>query len=389
MKPLNSTATAIKESIFSQMTALAREHKAINLSQGFPNFEGPSFIRDALKEAVSMPELGQYAPMTGIPLLLEELSHHFKHNYNLDYDKFELTVTNGATEAIMVGSLALLEKGDEVILFEPFYDSYPVAAELAGATVKVVTLKAPDFHWDLEELEKAFSHRTKLVYLNNPHNPTGRVFTKEELSELSRLVKKYDAYVLSDEVYEFLTFDEHKHIPFATLPEMRERTLTIGSAGKTFGHTGLKVGWLAAPKELTHACRMVHQFNVFSVNSMAQYAVAMGLKERETYIPEFQKLYLEKRDLLDSILTGAGLNPLKSQGTYFTVVPIPHLALENGHDDISFCRHLIEKHQVATIPPSAFYRKSDEGSKYLRFCFAKSDELLKKAGVYLKSLEQR
>lgn len=388
MKPLNSTATAIKESIFSQMTALAREHKAINLSQGFPNFEGPAFIRDALKEAISMPELGQYAPMTGIPLLLDELTDHFKHHYDLSYNKDEITVTNGATEAIMVGSLALLEKGDEVILFEPFYDSYPVAAELAGATIKTVTLKGPDFRWDSEELERAFSPRTKLVYLNNPHNPSGRVFSAEELNELAALVKKYDAYVLSDEVYEFLTFDGHKHIPFASLSEMRERTLTIGSAGKTFGHTGLKVGWLAAPQELTHASRMVHQFNVFSVNSMAQYAVAMGLKERDTYLPEFRKLYCDKRDLLEKILLEAGLSPLKSQGTYFTLVPLPEYALKEGHDDISFCRYLIETHQVATIPPSAFYLNSDEGSKYLRFCFAKSDELLKEAGVYLKSLRQ-
>lgn len=385
MKSVNSTVATIKESIFSQMTSLANKHQAINLSQGFPNFEGPAFIRKALAEAISIKSLGQYAPMPGIPTLIESLTGHFKNHYDLTYGDTEITVTNGATEAIMVASLALLEKGDEVILFEPFYDSYPVAARLAGAEVKVVTLHGPDFRWNTEELEKAFSSKTKLVYLNNPHNPTGRVFSKQELSELAALAKKFDAYLLSDEVYEFLTFDEHKHIPMATIEGMKERTLTIGSAGKTFGHTGLKVGWLASSTALTKAVRMVHQFNVFSVNPMAQYAVAKGLENMRSYKSDFQNLYREKRDLLTQHLKNAGFEPCKTEGTYFTLAPLPQEFIDSGHDDISFCRHLIENNKVATIPPSAFYEKSDEGRKYLRFCFAKTNELLDQAGVYLKS----
>lgn len=388
MKELNSTATSIKESIFSQMTALARQYEAINLSQGFPNFDGPLFIREALIEANQKPELGQYAPMPGINFLIEELTDHFKHHYQLDYGAQEITVTNGATEAIMVGALALLEPGDEVILFEPFYDSYPVAAELAGAKVKLVTLEGPNFAWNSQKLREAFSEKTKLVFLNNPQNPTGRVFSRQELEELRDLVDEFDTYVLSDEVYEFLTFDDHQHIPFATLKGMKERTLTISSAGKTFGHTGLKVGWLASSEKLTHAVRMVHQFNVFSVNPMAQYAVAKGLQQRETYLPEFRTLYKGKRDLLQQILQDAGLNPRLSEGTYFTIASIPEVHGQRGMDDIQFCRHLIEEYKVATIPPSAFYRQSQEGAKYLRFCFAKSDETLKQAGVYLKSLGQ-
>ncbi|CAN0289504.1 unnamed protein product, partial [Chrysoparadoxa australica] len=189
----------------------------------------------------------------------------------MDYSPSEITVTNGATEGIMVTCLALLNPGDEVIIFEPFYDSYPVAINLTGAKIKVVTLKGPDFEWDSEELNAAFSDKTKLVILNNPQNPTGRVFSKEELSELCQLIKKYDAYVLSDEVYEFLTFEGRRHIPLMTLEGMRERTITISSAGKTFGHTGLKVGWVTAAEDVSKAIRMVHQFNVFSVNPHAQY----------------------------------------------------------------------------------------------------------------------
>lgn len=386
MKNFNPRVATIKESIFSQMTALAREHKAINLSQGFPDFEGPVFIREALKVAAEKPSLGQYAPMPGIPMLLENLGHHYKDQYDLTYGANEITVTNGATEGIMVTSLALIEPGDEVILFEPFYDSYPVAAELAGAKIKIVTLKGPEFKWDSEELKNAFGPKTKLVYFNNPHNPTGRVFSLAELKELSELVIKHDAFILSDEVYEFLTYEEHKHIPMMKLPLMRERTITAGSAGKTFGHTGLKVGWLAASAPITKGIRMVHQFNVFSVNPMAQYAVALGLENLKTYIPEFQNLYNQKRLLLKDILVEAGFNPCATQGTYFTLVPLPKEAIDRGHTDITYCQELIKNAKVATIPPSAFYSKSLEGSKYLRFCFAKSEELLDKTRVYLKSM---
>lgn len=380
MKSVNHTVKEIKESIFSQMTAMATKNQAINLSQGFPDFEGPAFIREALKEAIDTPKLGQYAPMPGIPLLNTEIQSYLKSYYDLNYGPTELTVTNGATEGIMVTCMALLNPGDEVIIFEPFYDSYPVAINLTGAKIKVVTLKGPEFRWDSDELAKAFSEKTKLVIFNNPQNPTGRVFSKEEIEELASLVKKHDSYILSDEVYEFLTFDHRKHIPIATLEGMRERTITTSSAGKTFGHTGLKVGWVSADEKVSKAIRMVHQFNVFSVNSHAQHAVAIGLQNLKSYIPEFQELYNQKRLLLRDVLTEAGLDPLTTEGTYFTLIPVP-----DGHDDLSFCKYLIEEKKVATIPPSAFYSKSEEGKNYLRFCFAKSDELLKEARRLLKN----
>ncbi|MCR9205509.1 MAG: aminotransferase class I/II-fold pyridoxal phosphate-dependent enzyme, partial [Halobacteriovoraceae bacterium] len=329
-------------------------------------------------------KLGQYAPMPGIPLLTQEIRNYTTDLYDVDYSPSEVTVTNGATEGIMVTCLALLNPGDEVIIFEPFYDSYPVAINLTGAKIKVVTLKGPDFRWDSEELAKAFSDKTKLVIFNNPQNPTGRVFSRKEIEELAGLVKKHDSYILCDEVYEFLTFDGFNHIPMMSLEGMKERTITTSSAGKTFGHTGLKVGWVLAEEKVSKAIRMVHQFNVFSVNPYAQHAVAIGLQNLNTYIPEFKTLYNGKRLLLKEILVDAGFSPCATEGTYFTLVPIPEDKLKEGYDDLSFCQHLIEKNKVATIPPSAFYSKTDEGKKYLRFCFAKSDELLNEARNLLK-----
>jgi len=367
------------------MTSLAAEHKAINLSQGFPDFEGPQFLRDAYRDAINDSCYGQYAPMTFSPVLGEALSKVYKDRYALHFKKDEMTITNGATEAIFCTSLALLAPGDEAILIEPFYDSYPCAAKLAGADLKTVTLHGPDFRWNEEELEKAFSSKTKLVYLNNPQNPTGRVFTQKELNFLASLVEKYDCYVLSDEVYEYLTFGEHKHIPFATLEGMRERTVTISSAGKTFGHTGWKVGWALATAELSDAIRLVHQYNVFSVNHPAQYAVAKGLDELNNYLPDYRTLYNDLRLILRESLESCGFKPAQTEGTYFTMVPIPEMALKEGHTDISYCEYLMKEKKVATIPPSGFYLGSSEGKKYLRFCFAKQKETLEKAFVYLKS----
>lgn len=386
MKEINSKVASIEESIFSQMTSLANQHQAINLAQGFPNFEGPKFIRDALKESISKKAYGQYAPMPGISPLLQELQNHYRESYQLYYDdKSEITITNGATEAIMVSSLALLEPGDEVILFEPFYDSYPISAKLAGADIKVVTLREPDFKWNSQELRAAFSPKTKLVYFNNPNNPTGRVFTKEELNELLALAREFDAYILSDEVYEFLTYDNHHHIPIASLEGAKERSLTISSAGKTYGHTGLKVGWLAASPQITHACRMVHQFNVFSVNPMAQYAVTVGLQHNEKYIPQLRSTYEKKRDLLFNALKETPFTPIKPQGTYFILAKIPEAKIKEGLNDLALCKQLITQSKVATIPPSAFYSKSQEGEQYLRFCFAKDDATLEEAAKNLKS----
>ena len=384
MKSFNQKVSSIKESIFSKITSLANEHNAINLSQGFPDFDGPEFIRDAFQEALSVSKLGQYSPMPGLPFLQEEIKNYTKNLYDLNLNLNEITITNGATEGIFLTCMALLNDGDEVVIFEPFYDSYPAAISLTGAKLKVVTLEGPSFKWSPSSLESAFSKKTKLVILNNPHNPTGRVFDEFELKELAKLVIKYDCFVLSDEVYEFLTFDDHKHIPIMTLPGMRERTITISSAGKTFGHTGLKVGWTLAEPSISNAIRMVHQFNVFCVNTYSQFAVARGLQNLCSYLPTYRETYERKRLQLHNILKESGFSPKLPQGSYFSLVQIPTAKQELGFKDITFCEHLIAKNKIATIPPSVFYLNSKEGERYLRFCFAKKEETLAEAGKKLR-----
>lgn len=378
MKEINSTVSNIKESIFATITKEAIQNKAVNLGQGFPDFDGPKWVIDLAKDALDKGAEGknQYAPSPGAPELRKSISTVYKNLYSLSYDSnTEVTVTNGATEAIFITALALINPGDEVIVFEPFYDSYVASIELAGGKVIPVTLKYPDFTFDIQDLEKAFSSKTKLVFFNSPHNPTGRVFSKEEVNPLVELIKKNDCYVVSDEVYEFLTFDGIKHVPLASYPGMKERTITISSTGKTFGLTGWKIGWACASPEVSHAIRMVHQFNTFSVGHPLQLAMAKALEKIESYIPEFQKLYSDKRDLFLKGLRDAGYSPTSPEGTYFSICKIE----EEGMNDVDYCTKLIREKKVATIPPSAFYLNSNDGEKYVRFCFAKKDETLRAA----------
>ncbi len=384
MKPINKTVANFKETIFATITREAVANSAVNLGQGFPDFDGPHWVIEACKKALERGAEGknQYAPAAGAPALLNSISQTYRHYYELAYDgTTEITVTNGATEAIFSTSLALLSPGDEVIVFEPYYDSYVASIELAGGKAVPVTLHSPDFTFKEEELRQAFSDKTKAIFFNTPHNPTGRVFTKDEMSTIAQLAREHDCYVISDEVYEFLTFDGAKHIPMATLPNMFERTITISSTGKTFGLTGWKIGWTCAAAPVTHAIRMVHQFNTFCVNHPMQLAMAEALEGLSDYIPQFRKEYSEKRELLLSGLREAGFEPNTPAGTYFAMAPIP----VEGQKDVEYCTHLIREKKVATIPPSAFYMKSKEGEGYLRFCFAKKDETIKKAIANLTS----
>ncbi|TNF26267.1 MAG: aminotransferase class I/II-fold pyridoxal phosphate-dependent enzyme [Deltaproteobacteria bacterium] len=379
MKELSKVVEGFKESIFATLSKKARKNEAINLGQGFPDFDGPAWIIDLAKKALDKGEqhVNQYAPFEGVMPLREAISKNYQKYYNLDYDpQTEITVVNGATEAIFSTILAIVNPGDEVIIFEPFYDSYLASIKLAGGIPVPVTLKTREFNWDLNELKEAFSSKTKLVILNSPHNPTGKIFSTNEVEELGTLLKKHDAYLMSDEVYEFLVFGENKHIPPATHAGLKERTITISSIGKTFGLTGWKIGWTCAPKHLTHAIRMVHQFNTFSVNQPIQHAVAEALEKMDDYLPEFRALYQKKRDYFLEGMKKCGYDPIEPQGTYFVMVPIEtHTTLE----DVGYCMELIETRKVASIPPSAFYIKGDEGKKYLRFCFAKKDETLQSA----------
>ena len=378
MKPLSTTVEQFTESIFSTMTKMAMENKAINLSQGFPDFDGPRWVIDLAAKAVAE-EKNQYAPSMGILPLRQAIAHNYERFYKLKLDPLsEVVVTNGATEAIFCTCLALLNPGDEVVVLEPFYDSYLASIKLAGAKIVPVTLKAPDFHFDIEELKSAISDKTKLLIVNNPHNPTGKVFSAAEIKVIGDLAKKHDFYLLSDEVYEFLTFDV-PHKPTATYDDLKDRTITISSTGKTFGLTGWKIGWAAGPANLIKAIHNVHQFSTFCVAHPLQVAMAEALMNMDKYLVEFKADYLRKKDILVQGLKDCGFNVLTPQGTYFAMALLP-----KGENDVEFCKKLIVEKKVATIPTSAFYIKSDEGSRMIRFCFAKKDETLLSALANLK-----
>lgn len=383
MKDTALRIAGFKDSIFGVISRLARENNAVNLGQGFPDFDGPDWLKDIAYKKMQEGH-NQYAPFSGTPYLRQEVSNYYKKFYGLNYNpESEITITVGATEAIYLVINALINPGDEVIVLEPFYDSYVASIKMAGGIPVPVTMHAPDFTIDQKELEAAVSPRTKLLILNNPHNPTGKVWTKEELTAVSLVAIKNDLYLLSDEVYEFLVFDGLKHLPTATLEGMMERTITISSAGKTFGLTGWKIGWICANQKISNACRLVHQYVTFAVSTPMQEAVAEGLKQLPSYLPGFVTLYKNKRDSFYQELRSLGFEFTIPKGTYFMMVPI---SKHTNLNDVDYSMKLIQEKKVATVPPSAFYLKSTEGEKYLRFCFAKKDETLKQAAINLNSL---
>lgn len=372
-----------KDSIFGVISRLARENGAVNLGQGFPDFDGPEWLKYIAYKKMQEGH-NQYAPFQGTQNCRQEVSNYYKKFYSLNYNPdTEVTITVGATEAIYLVITAMVNPGDEVIVLEPFYDSYVASIKMAGGTAVPVTMHAPDFTVDMKELEAAITPRTKLIILNNPHNPSGKVWSREELMAVANLSIKHDLYLMSDEVYEFLVFDGVKHIPTATLDGMFERTVTISSAGKTFGLTGWKIGWICANPKISNACRLVHQYVTFAVSTPMQEAVAEGLKQLNDYLPGFVSLYKEKRDYFYAEMKALGFEFSIPKGTYFMMVPI---SKKTNLKDVDYAMELIKNRKVATVPPSAFYLKSAEGEKYLRFCFAKKDETLKSAVQNLKGL---
>lgn len=383
MKDTSLRIADFKDSIFGVISKLAREHSAVNLGQGFPDFDGPEWLKDVAYRKMQEGH-NQYAPFPGTQNLRQEVSNYYKKFYNLNYNPdSQVTITVGATEAIYLVVMALINPGDEVVVLEPFYDSYVASIKMAGGIPVPVTMHAPDFTIDKKELEKAITPRTKLLILNNPHNPTGKVWSRDELKDVCDLVIKNDLYIMSDEVYEFLLFDGAKHLPTATLDGMFERTITVSSAGKTFGLTGWKIGWICANENVTRACRLVHQYVTFSVSTPIQEAVAEALTKLPDYLPGFVDLYKSKRDLFYKELQNLGFDFKIPKGTYFMMVPISG---KTSMKDVDYCLKLISERKVATVPPSAFYLKSTEGEKFLRFCFAKKDETLKQAAVNLQGL---
>ncbi|WP_375483793.1 pyridoxal phosphate-dependent aminotransferase [uncultured Jatrophihabitans sp.] len=357
--------------VFAEMSALAVATGSVNLGQGFPDTDGPPLILDAAVEAIRSGH-NQYPPGVGIPALRHAIADHQRRLYDLDLDPDgEVLVTAGATEAIAAAVTALAGNGDEVVLFEPYFDSYAATVALSGATRRSVTLERNGQHWgfDHDALRAAITPRTKVILLNTPHNPTGTVFGVEDLAVVAELAIEHDLVVVSDEVYEHLIFDERVHVPIATLPGMRERTITIGSAGKTFSVTGWKIGWACGPADLLRAVRTVKQFLTFVNGAPFQPAVAVALDQAEKLAPT--AALQDQRDLFCAGLTDLGFDVVVPQATYFATVAV-------DGDAVDYCRELPTRAGVVAIPSSVFY-DSHAGDHFVRFAFCKRPEVLRDA----------
>jgi len=375
-------------SVFAEMTRLAVEHRAINLAQGFPDFDGPPSIIEAAHAAMRAGH-NQYARSRGHLKLVRAIAASRARFYGLTYDaETEVVVFSGATEGIAACLLGLLGPGDEAVLFEPFYDSYPACVALAGAKARYVTLRFPDFAVTREALLAAVSPRTRVIVLNTPHNPTGKVWTRPELEMVAELCRERDLVVLADEVYEHITFDGATHIPVASLPGMRARTITLSSTGKTFSMTGWKVGWAVGPPHLIDAAQAAHQFLTFATATPLQVAMADALESLSpTYYTELAADYLHRRDFLLEALAKAGFRVAVPRGTYFILADFSRL---HDGDDREFTRWLVANHGIAAIPPSAFYAADQgEGRRLVRFAFCKRLATLEAAAARLGAIGAR
>ncbi|MEQ8343975.1 MAG: aminotransferase [Sneathiellaceae bacterium] len=373
MKSVNPIYDRMGTTIFQAMNDLARQHDAINLGQGFPDDNGPEDLRQAAADAL-MNGWNQYPPMTGIPDLRQAMARHEKRFYGLDLDwARETLVTSGATEALICAVLALVDTGDEVVLFQPFYDAYPPMVQRAGGVPRVVTLRPPHWTFTREDLARAFGPRTKAVILNNPLNPAGKVYSAAELALIAEFVEASDAYVIADEVYEHLVYDGLTHIPFNTLPGMFERTVKISSAGKMFSLTGWKIGLVTAQADLLVPVLKAHQFLTFTTPPNLQAAVALGLDKEDGYFDGLAARMQAGRDHLVAGFRGMGIATHDCAGTYFVNIDIGSTGF-NG-DDVAFCRHLTEAAKVAAIPVSAFCSETPI-TDTARFAFCKSTATL-------------
>ena len=362
--------------IFTEMNQLAQECQALNLGQGKPDFDTPPAILEQLKHFLSTGQHNQYAPGPGTPALRQAVAEHARRFYDLTFDPVnEVIVTAGATEGIFAAVLGLVDPGDEVIVIEPVYDSYVPNILMANARPVYVPLHPPDWTFDSAELRAAFNKHTRALILNTPQNPTGRVFTREELELIAQLCIEYDVTVISDEVYEHLYFAPAAHIPIATLPGMFERTVTISSAGKLFSATGWKVGWVCGPPDLVAGVGRAHQFITFAVHHPTQEAIAYALNLPDSYYQEFQAMYTAKRQLMMNALDAAGLAYRVPEGTYFLLADYTTVFQGSPTD---FARYLTREIGVACIPPESFYSPEHAhlGQGYARFAYCKSDEML-------------
>lgn len=376
-------ALRFTESVIREMTRLANAHGAVNLSQGFPDFPAPDELKEAAARAIAS-DINQYAVTWGAPNLRRAIAAKFQRWYAVPVDPdAEVTVMCGGTEAMVASLLALLNPGDEVVSFEPFYENYGPDAIIAGATPRFVALRPPDWSFDPAELRAAFSNRTRAIILNSPHNPTGKVFTREELETIAALCREFDAIAVTDEIYEHILYDGSRHVPMATLDGMRERTITINSMSKTYSVTGWRVGWAIAPAWATGAIRKIHDFLTVGAAAPLQEAGALALALPDSYYTDLAAKYAERRTRMLGILDRCGFTVYRPRGAYYAMVDTRPL----GHaHDVEFARQLVADVGVAVVPGSSFYQDPEKGRTQVRFAFSKKSETFDEAERRLAKL---
>jgi aminotransferase len=372
------------ESVIREMTRLALRHNAVNLAQGFPDFPAPAALKRAAAEAIDA-DLNQYAVTWGAKPFRDAIAAKYRRTYAFEVDpETEITVCCGATEGMIATLLAVIDPGDEVVVFEPFYENYNPDTQLCGAVPRHVTLHPPDWAFDPDELRRAFSARTKAIILNTPNNPTGKVFTREELVFIGSLCQEFDALAITDEIYEHIVYEGAQHILTAALPDMRCRSVIVNSLSKTFSVTGWRVGWVIAPPDLTASIRKVHDFLTVGAAAPLQHAGAAALASPDEYYRQLASDYQARRDMIISMLEAAGFRCFIPEGAYYVMTDTKPLNLGN---DVALVKYLIENAGVAAVPGSSFYRDPALGAGYIRFCFSKKYETLKEAERRLQSLK--
>jgi aminotransferase len=371
------------ESVIREMTRLAVECGAINLAQGFPDFSAPEEIKQAAQQAIAA-DFNQYPITWGAKPFREAIAAKYKQWYGLDYDpEREITVCCGSTEGMIASMLAVTNPGDEVIVFEPYYENYGPDILLCNAQRKLVALRPPDWTFDPDELRRAFSPRTKAIILNSPNNPTGKVFSRAELQIIAGLCQEFDALAITDEIYEHILYDSETHVPIATLPGMRDRSILVNSMSKTYAVTGWRVGWSLAAPDLSDSVRKVHDFLTVGAASPLQQAGVLALSLPDSYYTKLAHDYQKRRDLLLGLLDAAGLQSFRPAGAYYIMSDISKFGFP---DDYTFIRHMIEHCGVAAVPGSSFFADSNQGATLIRFCFCKKYETLEEAGNRLRKL---
>jgi len=374
------------ESVIREMTRLAVRYDAVNLAQGFPDFPAPPAIKDAARAAIDA-DLNQYAITWGAKPLRDAIAAKYRRTYGFAVDpETEITVTCGATEGMIASLLAAVDPEDEVISFDPFYENYGPDIQLCGARRRIVRLHPPEWSFDPEELRRAFSRRTKAIILNTPNNPTGKVFTREELEFIGGLCREFDSLAITDEIYEHIVYDGERHIPMVTLPGMREHAVLVNSMSKTFSVTGWRVGWVIAPPDLTSSIRKVHDFLTVGAAAPLQYASAAALAAGEEYYAHLASDYALRRDILLELLESAGFRCFRPKGAYYVMTDIAGFGFA---DDLAFARHLLAQVGVIGVPGSSFYADRRDGSQQMRFCFCKKAETLQAAAERLAKVAKR